>query len=333
MSDPQVQAFVPEMQSIEAFFTGHTSFGIIGHEEPDGDCFCSQLLIESLLDRLGKPTCLLSAGPFVRPEIQEMRKRFVGSLSDCGGGIDALVIVDCSTPERIGSIAKEVGSIETAVIDHHASGSHFGDVRFVDPSAPSVTYMIYELMRYLNFDPTRTEAELLLFGMCTDTGFFRHLDASSGRVFSAVAEITKAGASPNDAYHRMYGNRSFESRLLLGRLLSRVTRYFDGRLLLTYESADELSEFGADHRDSDSLYQLLQGVAGCRAVALIRIEPNGNCSVGLRSRDSLDVGSIAHKHGGGGHRNASGFETPSGIDEIRNVIVADFADCFANEIP
>ena len=65
-------------------------------------------------------------------------------------GSEAVIIVDCSTPERIGAgFAEEIKNYPVAVIDHHASGEEFGDVRFVNGNSPSTTILIYQLMKEL----------------------------------------------------------------------------------------------------------------------------------------------------------------------------------------
>ena len=47
--------------------------------------------------------------------------------------------------------------------------------------------MVQLLIEALGEKPNREEAKLLLFGLCTDTGFFRHLEKHCPRVFAAVA--------------------------------------------------------------------------------------------------------------------------------------------------
>jgi phosphoesterase RecJ-like protein len=241
------------------------------------------------------------------------------------GAFDAVVVLDCSTPERIGYLAEEIAGLPVAVLDHHASGEEFGEVRIVDPGAPSVTYLIQLFIESCNDSPTPEEAELLLFGLCTDTGFFRHLTAGSEEVFAAVGRLTSLGASPRDIHHTMFGGRSYESRRLLGELLSRTERHCGGRLLLSVERLEDQQRFGRENRDSDTLYQQLQGVRGADVVVLIREEEPGKCSVGLRSRDGLDVGSLARRLGGGGHRNAAGFTADGKAEDIRTTVLERLA--------
>jgi phosphoesterase RecJ-like protein len=49
--------------------------------------------------------------------------------------------------------------------------------------------------------------------------------------------------------------------------------------------------------------------------ALVK-EVAGGWKVSLRSRGRVDVGSIAVRHGGGGHHNAAGFNARGSLDAV-----------------
>ena len=310
-----------DYQPIIRFINEYSSFIVVGHEDPDGDCLYSQLAMGSLLNRLGKSACLVSPSPFGRPEIADLKPKFLDRISACGSTPEAVIIVDCSTAERTGRIADEISGLPTAVIDHHSSGETFGTVRYIDPSAPSVTFLILQLMTRLDLEPTPEEADWLLFGLCTDTGYFRHLGNGAGKAFRAVESLVEAGASTKSVYYRMFGNRSFASRQLLGKLLQRAEMRCDGRLLVTWEAPEDLEDFGIENRDSDTLYRELQSVAGCEVVVLVRSEDDEGCSVGLRSLERFDVGTLARNFGGGGHKNASGYYEKGTVFKVRDRIV------------
>jgi phosphoesterase RecJ-like protein len=181
------------------------------------------------------------------------------------------------------------------------------------------------LIEALGLVPTPEEAELLFFGLCTDTGFFRHTDEQSAATFEYAARLIRYGASPKKVYNLIYGGKSLNSRYLLSIQLGRARPYFDGKLLLTSERYSETQEFGLESRDSDSFYQLLQGVTGVEAIVIIRQETSENCTIGLRSRDRVNVAEIAARFGGGGHKNAAGASVPGTIEELQPQILAAFA--------
>ncbi|MBN1834490.1 MAG: DHH family phosphoesterase [Spirochaetales bacterium] len=305
----------------------HDRFLIFGHLEPDGDCVASQLALEEFLRRRGKRAVSFSAGPFDRPETEEFRGRFRSQLRpEDLEGEPLAVVLDCSTPERLGTLAEAVAGLPTVVIDHHASGTVFGRVRWVVPQAPATSLMVQRLIERLAGRPTASEAELLLFGLATDTGFFRHLEEDSSPAFAAVARLAAAGASPRSVHQRVHGGWSLGKVHQLGRTLLGSRLEFGGRVLVaTQPAADTAAGAG---RGSDEVYQILQCVRGVEIVALVKEEAGGRCSVGLRSAGSLDVGALAADLGGGGHRRAAGYGRPGSIAEVEAQLLAELSSRF-----
>jgi phosphoesterase RecJ-like protein len=322
----------PVPAELAAFIKDGTKFIIAGHKEPDGDCVGSQLALCSVLRRMDKTALPCSAGPFKRTEVMPYAAQFSQSPNEKERDGARVIIVDCSAPERTGDLAACIQGLPTAYIDHHASGEHSGSSMetpvFRDINAPSVTFMILSLMETLGLCPEKAEADLLLFGLCTDTGFFRHLDSGSAETFAAVEKLVRAGANPKLSFQAINGGKSLNSRIMLGHILSRAEAVFKGRLIVSYETYEDVQRLGPASRDSDMLYQLLQSVSGVEAIVIIREETPGNCTVGLRSRDRIDVSAIAASFGGGGHRNAAGFSITGTISNVNDVIIDSFKKIF-----
>lgn len=308
-----------------SFIEAYETYYILGHVEPDGDCIGSQLSLSLFLRRIGKKTQLVSPGPFERSEVRHFADRFLTSIppaSDDGErSPEAVIIVDCSTLDRIGNLAEELRGLPVAVIDHHSSGEIFGDVRFVDSTVAATTLLVQALIEARGETIATNEAELLFFGLATDSGFFRFLDRSSEDVFAAASRLVAAGASPREVSGMIVGGRSFASRKLIGNLLSRAQSYFHGRFVLTYMTADERREYGKENRDSDALYGLLLSIDECEAIAFIREESSDVCKGSLRASGPVDVGKVASTLGGGGHQKAAGFlQRRSLTDTIKEVV-------------
>jgi bifunctional oligoribonuclease and PAP phosphatase NrnA len=311
------------------FIDRHGPFYVIGHKEPDGDCIGSQLALASFLRRSGKNAYLCSAGPFSRTEIMPYESRFFSEAPpEKPSERAAALILDCSSLQRIGTVAQSLPKVPIAFIDHHASGSASGEVLFIDDKAPSVTAMVFHLMEAMGGTPTKEEAEYLLFGLATDTGFFRHLDENSAETFVAISRLVAAGASPKRVYNLMYGGKSLLSRKLMGEILTRTEPHFDGALLISFSTLQDQQRYGLASRDSDALYQLMLSISGCEAAMIIRQETEANCTVGIRARDRIDVGSIAASFGGGGHRLAAGLSILGGIEEVKAKLISAFEPWF-----
>jgi len=313
----------PVPQKLIDAINSHNTFVIVGHKNPDADCLTSQLVLGSALNHLGKEVILLSPGPFDRHEIVKYHEYFQDTIpKDFKDTNPLAIIVDCSTPDRIAPLGSQLKGLTVAVIDHHAAGTEFGDIRYIFPKAFSVTFLIFHIMKVLNIPISKLDAERLLFGLATDTGFFRHINEGRSEVFEMVSVLAEAGASPKDIYHTMYGDRSFTSKKLLGMLLSRTESLFDDRLLITWETVDEHNQFGEKERDSESLYAQLLSIAHCEVVLYIRQEQLQSCTVGFRAaaNSSVDVGLIAAEFGGGGHRKASGATLEMDLEKTKAAV-------------
>lgn len=300
----------------------YDEYMIIGHKEPDGDCIGSQLVLASFLKGQGKIVNTFSAGPFMRPEIQDKISEISTKWKEPKSENAAVIIVDCSTVNRIGYFSEYIKDYPVIVIDHHSSGLNFGDVRYINPDFPSVTLMIYEIIKLAEYKPSKKEAELLYFGFSTDTGFYRHLENTSGKYLKMAAELIEWGASPKKAFREMYGHRSFESRALIGTVLCRIERHADNKIISTYMTNEDKQNFNGEELESDTLYQLIQGIQNVEVIILMREEENiKTLNVGLRSYKVADVGKVASDLGGGGHARAAGCTVEGSIESVKEKLL------------
>jgi len=309
-----------------------TKFIIAGHKEPDGDCIGSQLALRSALVRLGKKAVVCSEGPITRKELNGYNSQFTAVLTEEDKTDAKVIIVDCIGVGRTGSLQEMLEKFPCAIIDHHEAVIHKASTVqapvFADPDSPSCTLLIEKVITALDLELTEEEAALLFFGLCTDTGYFRHLTENDAYVFEVAAKMIRCGASPKKTFQKIYGHKSTESRILIGNILSRIESYFGGKLLISYETLEDLNTFGFENRDSDILNQLLQSIDGVEAIAVIRQECCDSCTVSLRSIDKIDVAQIAVSFGGGGHKNASGLTMQGTIPNIRQIMLESFSKFF-----
>jgi phosphoesterase RecJ-like protein len=87
--------------------------------------------------------------------------------------------------------------------------------------------------------PSAEQAPLMLFGLATDTGFFRHIRASSGETLRVSASLVDLGTSLAEVFAMLFGGRTFDNRRLLARMIDRVETYVGGRLLFTWLTLDD----------------------------------------------------------------------------------------------
>ncbi len=345
---------------LEAFYR-FEHFVVLGHQKPDADCVASQLALFKALKRLGKSAQLVSAGPFLRPEIEVLAPDFDAAIdqeriarirkirkedkSDSVLG----VILDCSTAERTG-FAGELEGLPTLVIDHHASGEINGDICYCDPHSPSTTMLVQNVLqqlplflfqmqprRYAHLARAQTSiidaeiASALFLGFATDTGFFRFLKpGNAGDMLRLVASLVDNGINLQDVHQHMTGGKAQGTRPLLGLLLLRAGFLLGGKLCVSYELARDKQFWQAESSDKDSFYTLALATRGCEVILLLdeadETENSTGCwNVGLRSLPQHDVGAIAAKFGGGGHHSAAGCRVEA--DGLQKVLKLLFQEC------
>jgi phosphoesterase RecJ-like protein len=311
------QHAVPE--ELKAFFSDKSHFLLISHIDPDGDCIGSSLALGEFLKRLGKTVGYFNPGPFGRREILEFEDYFAARIPD-DPPLDVesagAVILDCSTSDRIGALYSDIRGLDVAVIDHHSTGKPFGDIRFINSSAPSTSLLVQQLIEEMGHEVTQIESEYIFFAFTTDTGFFRHLGANTQLSFQMVAKLVEAGVSPKNVYERISNGVSLESRRHLGLLLQRVQSFAEGQLLYTWENHADILEYGRANRDSDTLYEQLLKVENAEVILVLREESPGLSTGSIRTRSRIDGGKLAAEFGGGGHARAAGFTIEEGIDKL-----------------
>jgi phosphoesterase RecJ-like protein len=301
-------------------------FYILGHMEPDGDSLGSQMALTLALNNWGKKATPVSPGPFVRKEILHYEERFASAIPLNKVQDALLVILDCSTQDRLGDLAHLAEATTSIVIDHHANGQEYGTHRWIDPSYPATTLMVQDLLEALGLGLTPAVAQELFFGFATDTGFYRHLDEGSAPFIRRSAELVQAGASPKGTFRSMNGGKSLAGLQLLSRIITRSKLLKDGKILYTYEEQNDRSDLGLENRDTDLLYQLFQAVEGVELVVLLRQESENKVTGGLRSLTWFPCGDLADRFGGGGHPRAAGFAREGRLPKIEKEILKVLSD-------
>ena len=299
------------MVDVIEFIKKYDNFIIIGHKDPDFDCIGSSLALSSFLSRINKKSLMLNEGPFVRKEIIPFKDRFLSRWPDIDLSDYAVIILDCSIYDRIGDeFVFYVKNMPIVVIDHHASGDKLDAPGYIEPCAPSTTFLIEKLIREFGYEVTKEEAWYILVGFCTDTGFFRFIASSDPEPFKMVARLVAKGLSLKDVYSYVESVKSLVSIDILSIMLSNLKPYFDGKVLLTvlpFNSKKDNNVSGVN----ELFYALLSNVENNEILVILKEIGDGSILVGLRSKDYFDVGELANCFGGGGHKHASGFKVKS----------------------
>jgi phosphoesterase RecJ-like protein len=295
---------------------------VVTHEHPDGDALGSLIAMHGVLQAIGKD-CVMFIDDRDLPLPQEYRFLPLTNLvSEPPEDVDerTIVFLDCGNLERSSAEAFRRPGVHILNIDHHHDNTRFGTVNLVVPEASCTAEIVWDLMSSLGVSPSRPVADALYVGLITDTGRFMY-ENTGRRAHIMAAELIDAGVDVHEMYRRVYEGVPYGKLALLARGLANVERYDDGRLTMTALSASDFSDSGAEESYSEGVVDHLRAVQGTALAALVRDritdDETGVRKVSLRaSDDRIDVSAIARAQGGGGHRQAAGFNTELSDEEL-----------------
>lgn len=225
-----------------------------------------------------------------------------------------LLVLDTSRADRAGVPVPQAGV--RLNLDHHEDNPLYAEYNLLDPQAAASAEIVAGLYSELGVPIDKSAAEALYVGIRTDTGGFNFRNISP-RAHELVADLLRAGVVPAEVSERINRRGSIEQLRIVGVSLANAVRY--GEVLIsTVENAD-YERAGATELDSKESIDQLRTVAGIDVVAHLREVPEGTKG-SLRS-ETVDVGEIARRFGGGGHRLAAGYTTPRRPREAREELL------------
>ena len=225
-----------------------------------------------------------------------------------------LLVVDTSRADRAGVPVPEAGA--RLNLDHHEDNPLYAEYNLLDPRAAASAEIVAGLYTELGVPFDKAAAEALYVGVRTDTGGFTFRNISP-KAHELVGDLLRAGVVPAEVSERINRRGSIEQLRIVGVSLANAVRY--GEVLIsTVENAD-YERTGATELDSKESIDQLRTVAGIDVVAHLREVPEGTKG-SLRS-ETVDVGEIARRFGGGGHRLAAGYTTPRRPHEAREELL------------
>ncbi len=295
---------------------------VVTHEHPDGDAIGSLVGMQGALAALGAD-CLMFIDARDLPLPQEYSFLALEHLvSEPPQDIEerTIVFLDCGNLERNPAEAFRRPGVHILNIDHHHDNTRFGTVNLVVPEASCTAEIVWDLMHGLEVAPTGTVANALYVGLITDTGRFMY-ENTGRRAHLMAAEMIDAGVDVHDVYRRVYEGVPYGKLALLARGLANIERYDDGRLTIAALTAGDFNDSGAEESYSEGVVDHLRALQGTAMAALVR-DRIGDQEAGLRKvslragDDRIDVSAIARAQGGGGHRQAAGFNTELSHGEL-----------------
>ena len=289
---------------------------LISHVNPDGDTLGSSLAFYPLLKKMGKNVSLVNKTKTISNRY-DFLPNFHKIKNDMPQKCDLLISFDCGSFDRLG-IEKEAFSIIN--IDHHKSNTNFGDINIVDTSKASCTLVAYEVLASKEA-VGKDEALCIYTGLVDDTNFFTNQN-SDAYSFKMASKLIEKGINPSEVSRNLNMRNSLAKTRLTALFINSIELLNDAKIAVGVVSQEDFKKSGATISDSEALVEILKNLATVELAIMLREREDGTFKVSLRSKNHLDVSSIAISFGGGGHLKASGFESELKNQEtiIQNII-------------
>lgn len=291
---------------------GYERILLVSHLNPDGDATGSSLAMAWTLRALDKQVLLYNANgfpgyldflPLPCPVLTDLAKlpcdpQLIVAL-DCGGIL--------RPGEAVQPLLKRLPSV---CIDHHLqSDKGFGSLaNWVEPDRSSTGEMAALIARALGAPLQGALAEALYVAISSDTGNFS-FGNTTPTALEIVSELTANGLNIASVREKLENNWTEAKLRLWGRLMQEARLLDEGRFAASIVTPGLLSECHAAREDTEGFVEHLRRLRGVRVALLLREEVQDGTlktKASMRSSGNDDVGAVAARFGGGGHRNAAG---------------------------
>lgn len=236
---------------------------------------------------------------------------------------DLLFLIDSSTFKHVKSTLDfEIPKDTTVVnIDHHKTNNYYGDINIVDKNLTAACSVLYTLLKEIGYVLTKDQAQMLLLGIYTDSGFFQFDTVSSEDMFIA-GELMDLGASLYDIAWHFTFNESYEDMKLKALVYSNLVVNFENKYAYSVIGSKDLKKHEVN-LDNTNLApaDLIKQLEEVDFVFVIKELGDNHYNISLRShKKDFEVLPIAEHFGGGGHTMAAGCnietKTNNPVDEI-----------------
>jgi phosphoesterase RecJ-like protein len=303
----------------------HQRFAILSHVRPDGDALGSQLALALSLQQLGKDVRVWNEDGTLEKYSFLPRAELLTKPPSTADDVDVAIALDTAIQNRLGTTFAAIGSTKIWInIDHHRSNPGYGDLVFVDESAPATGEIIFNLIKSQGLPLNHDIAENLYAAISTDTGSFQY-PKTSARTFEIAAELVRVGSLDVGQISRQLYENYPRRRLELLRELLRTMRFAVGgqaaSFSLTLKTAADLAVL-PEH--NEGLIDHLRAIRGVVVAVFFEELADGKVRVSMRSKDeAVDVCAICQKFGGGGHTLAAGARVRGSLAEVEGKVLEE----------
>ncbi len=299
---------------------------VLAHKNPDGDTIGSVLAFYFYLTAKGHEVSIMVPNDYPEfyawmPGIENMLvyEKQSAEIKPVLKDADLIFCLDFNAFKRVGTMSEllqKAGGTKI-MIDHHPEPSSDFDLYFSNPGASSTGEIVYEIISGLGDEKAVNKeiAVALYTAIMTDTGSFSY-SCNNARTYEIVARLISAGVDVS-LIHRLVYDTFTENRLrLLGYSLSeKMTVWDDIHVAVISLDKNDLQKFDYRVGDTEGLVNYPLSMKNINVSVLIT-EREGVFRLSFRSKGDFPVNVVAKEYfDGGGHKNAAGGNSYTGLKE------------------
>ena len=281
---------------------------IIGHKNPDMDCFGAAVALSSIIKQLGNKCNIIlnketnAVDYYLNKLIKDDKYDglFINSEEAKENMNDEtlVIIVDVHNKSYIEDLSLVEKAKRKVIIDHHRRSPDMIEhdiLNYIEVYASSTSEMVTEIIQYMVQRPnlSRTEAEGLLAGIFMDTKGFSF--KTGVRTFDAASYLKSLGADPIEI-KKMF-NDDLKDYLLIAETIKSAEVNNNIAIAITPKNIDTVIVAKA----ADELLN----ISGIN-VSFVLGEIDNDIYISGRSLGDVNIQIVLEALGGGGHMNIAG---------------------------
>jgi len=307
---------------------------VICHKNPDGDAIGSSLGWAEYLRIKGKDPVVIVPDQYpdflswlpntekiVRYDKHPEKADMLFKIADL------IFCMDFNVPSRVGDMEKTLLSAKAkrVMIDHHLGPDIPTDLTVSFPEASSTCELVFRIVWQLgDFKKMGKKFSTPVYcGMMTDTGGFT-FNSTRPEIFHIIGELLTTNIDKDRIYRNVYHNYSEHRIRLMGYVLYEKLVYLPEYHATYYTlTKEDQKRFHFIKGDAEGLVNVPQQIKGLRLSISLRedSEKPNKVWVSLRSVDDFPCNEMAAQFfNGGGHKNASGGQLDTSIEEAVNIV-------------
>ena len=312
---------------------------IVPHFNPDPDAMGSALALREALEATGREATVVSypdppAGFTDLPGFESVVTSDEAEELYRTQEPDTLVLVDCHRIDRCGPLEDVLDRFETRwCIDHHlVSGRKAPEKGWIEARSCSTCTLIYRVNTVLGegdedgdeptFEVTLDMGTNIYAGLINDTGGFRFSNTMP-LTFELARRLSSMGVDTAAVSRQTLHRYRPEGVAMMQRVLASFEYHHAGQVLTLRATQEMLRETGAVLPDTEGFVNVATAVDGVKYVAFMKELEENVWRVSLRVRGKGDVQQIASRHGGGGHKQASGCTIEGTAEDVTADLAAE----------